>query len=90
VNFKEYNALALELCSGRGVYHNLKTLGITGIPKSTCDCPIANYFKMHRAYDVVVARSWVFEGEEFRVTLPFAIRQFVILFDKGRYPDLEK
>jgi len=68
----------------------LKGLGCTGKPMCAVECPVAKYLKHRGITDVGVhaGGAELFYGGF--VEAPLAVREFVIAFDAGRYPELEE
>lgn len=68
------------------VRSSLKALNISGIPKTPCHCPIANFLKLKVAISSSVGRYEVLlisELESYSVPLPQPVQSFISKFDSG-------
>ena len=79
------------------VVDNLRKSGITGLTDNVFADPIANYLKAHGITAPEVDMEQValdaYEDPDmtdgpFRVRLPRAVREFLVAFEDGSYPDL--
>jgi len=65
----------------------LHARGHHGVPSDGWDCPVAKALFAETGQHIVVSRSILSGGNDHLETPP-SIREFVELFDRGRYPDL--
>jgi hypothetical protein len=79
-------------CTAEEVRQSLRRAGIRGVRLDLGRCPLARYLRSLGLPRAEVGRSWCWPDEgayEVGIPLPGHLREFVALFDKGKYPELE-
>lgn len=82
-----------EVNSWEDPYVELYKRGVTGTPKSACECPVSTYLTAQiGGYEVVtISTSTCAEvGHALTDNLPFSksVTDFILKFDAGMYPEL--
>lgn len=65
----------------------LRERGHTGIPADGWDCPMAHAIFAETGQRVVVSRTMIYARDS-QIDTPPSIREFIELFDRGRFSDL--
>jgi hypothetical protein len=77
------------------VASKLSSLGVVGFRMSSKQCPVALYLRSKGCYfnslsQVSISFSdTILDDEDSVMETPLAIRDFILRFDQGFYPDLE-
>ena len=82
------NALALLGSTPHEIATQLYHLDITGIPRDTKGCPIANFLRRRYNVTYVNVRQHIVSVKHIRIPTPGVIAEFIAKFDRGLYPDL--